>query len=410
MASKGRSVARKAAQEGSWDTAIEPDGETRKQVPEAVARRVWIAAGGRCTFCGRNLVTDETTGKPVLIGQLAHIVGATKGKKSPRGLFPFPMRRRHQAENLVLLCYDQHHVIDDKSMWEVYSVEDLRRLKAEHEDRMRRVTSMGIERSSTVLRLVGDVGVVPVDLSDDAVEEALLERGLFPDYKLRELGDPFEIDVRGYPGASAGSSNYWQAAAEKIEEKVAELRQGVTAGLLKKVSVLAMARIPLLVALGKELGEAGRVELYPARKSGTGGFGWSPEQSPTHFEAPQVQAGTDPTKVAVIVSVTGSVDRSAAGVHLDSAWTIYELRPAGVAPTSGLDRSQATIDNFRTVWAQLLADLELVPNLTSVALFPAVPVTFAITLGRCLVRGRSPALMVYDLADGQYHLALEVAR
>lgn len=403
-------MAGKTAQSGgSWDSALEPDGK-RKKIPEATARRVWIAAGGRCTFCGRNLLWDETTGKQVLIGQLAHIVGATQGKKSPRGTFALPWRRRHEAENLMLLCYDQHHVIDDKSMWEVYSVEDLRRLKAEHEDRMRRVTSMGIERSSTVLRLVGDVGVVPVDLSDDAVEEALLERGLFPDYKLRELGDPFEIDVRGYPGASAASSNYWQTAAEKIEEKVAELRQGVTADLVNKVSVLAMARIPLLVALGNELGEAGRVELYPARKNGSGGFGWSPEQSPTDFEAPQVQSGTDPTKVAVLVSVTGSVDRAAAGVHLGSAWTIFELRPAGVAPTSGLDRSQATIDNFRTAWAQLLADLEQVPNLTSVALFPAVPVTFAITLGRCLVRGRSPALTVYDLADGQYHLALEVAR
>lgn len=404
-------MARMAAQEGSWDTALEPDGETRKRVSEAVARRVWIAAGGRCTFCGRNLVSDETTGKPILVGQLAHIVGATEGKKSPRGAFALPWRRRHGAENLMLLCYDQHHVIDDKSMWEVYRVEDLRRLKAEHEDRMRRVTSMGIERSSTVLRLVGDVGGVAVDLSDDAVEEALLERGMFPDYKLRELGDPFEIDVRGYPGAATGGPNYWQAAAEKVEEKAAELRRGVTAGLVKKVSVLALARIPLLVALGNALGEASRIELYPARKNGTGGFGWSDEADPVDFKVDTVQTGTDPSRVAVLVSVTGTVDRTNTATHLDSTWTVYELRPAGVAPTAGLDRSQATIDNFRTAWARLLADLEQVPGLDSVALFPAVPVTFAVTLGRCLVRGRSPAVAVYDLFDdGQYHVTLEVAR
>lgn len=96
----------------------------------------------------------------------------------------------------MLLCYDQHRVIDDASLWDLYSVEELRRLKHEHENRIRQVTSIGIERSSTILRLVGSVGAVAVDLSDDTVEEALLERGLFPDYKLRGVGDCFEIDVR----------------------------------------------------------------------------------------------------------------------------------------------------------------------------------------------------------------------
>lgn len=403
-------MAGKTAQSsGSWDSALEPDGK-RKKIPEATARRVWIAAGGRCTFCGRNLLWDETTGKLVLIGQLAHIVGATEGKKSPRGTFALPWRRRHEAENLMLLCYDQHHVIDDETMWDVYGVERLRELKNQHEDRILRMTSMTIERSSTVLRLVGAVGQVAVDLSDDAVEEALLERNRFPDYKLRGVGDQFEIDLRGYAGEVEGSATYWRAAADRIEEKAAELRQGMAAGLVSRVSVLALARIPLLVALGNALGEASRVELYPARKSGTGGFGWSDEAGPLKFQVAEVQNGTVPTKVAVLVSVTGTVDRTKTAAHLDDTWTVYELRPEGVAPAPGLDRSQATIANFHTAWAQLLADFEQVQGLDTIALFPAVPATLAITLGRCLVRGRLPAVSVYDLVDGEYHPTLEVAR
>lgn len=95
----------------------------------------------------------------------------------------------------------------------------------------------------------------------------------------------------------------------------------------------------------------------------------------------------------------------------DAEWTLIEIEPANVAIGSGLDRSEATIDNFRDTWAKLLASLESVPGLESVALFAAAPATLAITLGRCLVRGRSPSLRVFDLfADGQYHPTLDIAR
>lgn len=404
-------VASKTTQSGAFkDEAVGPTGK-RTKVPDSVARRVWIAAGGRCTFCGRNLFWDETTGQQVLIGQLAHIVGATKGDKSPRGRFGLPLRRRHEAENLMLLCYDQHRVIDDKTMWDVFTVERLRELKAQHEDRIARLSSMTIERSQTVLRLVGAVGDVAVDLSDDAVAEALLERNAFPDFKLRGVGDQFELDVRNYPGQADSADIYWDAAATAIQEKGTELIVGIEAGLVQRVSVVALARIPLLIELGNVLGEAFPVDLYPARKFGTGGFGWSDEATPVTFEVAKVQDGSAPTNVAAIVSVTGAVDLTNLPDEIDETWTIFELRPSGIAPAPGLDRSQETIDNFRAAWAGLLADLELVPGLLSVAVFPAVPATLAITLGRCLIRGRSPSLTVYDLfADHRYHRTLEVSR
>lgn len=392
----------------SWDRALGPDGK-RTKIPEATARRVWIAAGGRCTFCGKNLVWDEVTGKQVLVGQLAHIVGATEATGSPRGRFPLDLRRRHEAENLMLLCYDQHHVIDNESIWDLYSVDRLRELKREHEDRMRQMTSMTIARSTTVLRLVGRVGDVAIDLSDDAVEAALLERNYFPDYKLRGIGALFEIDVRNH--ADYESDTYWQSAAAAVREKGHELRRSMDAHTVSRVSVLALARIPLLVELGNVIGEASRVELYPHRKSGTGGFGWSEETAHVTFKTTELQRGTSPAKVAVLVSATGRVDRGRLPATFDSEWTLLEIEPANGAVGPGLDRSQATIESFRDTWAKLLASLESVPGLESVALFAAAPATLAITLGRCLIRGRSPSLLVFDLfEDGEYHPTLEVAR
>lgn len=395
-------------QRESWDRALGPDGK-RKKISEGTARRVWIAAGGRCTFCGKNLVWDETTGKQVLIGQLAHIVGATKTDGSPRGRFPLDLRRRQDAENLMLLCYDQHHVIDDASIWDLYSVERLHELKRQHEDRMRQMTSMTIERSSTVLRLVGKIGDISIDLSDDVVESAMLERNAFPDYKLRGSGALYEIDVRNH--AAYESDTYWRATAAVVKEKGLELAKAMEARAVGKVSVFALARIPLLVELGNVLGEASRVELYPHRKSDTGGYGWSEESEPLVFESTELQAGSSEPKVAVLVSVTGRVDRNRMPTDFDDSWRVIEIAAASGAVAPGLDRSEATLNNFREAWAQLLADLESVTGLEAISVFAAAPATFAITLGRCLIRGRSPSLHVYDLfEDGQFHLALEVTR
>src|SRR5689334_13824016 len=98
-------------------------------MPERVARRVWVAAGGRCTFCNRYLLEDEFTGQPVAIGQLAHIVGWTDADGSPRGRDELDLAERNEADNLMLLCHDQHKVIDAQSLWELYTADELRTIK-----------------------------------------------------------------------------------------------------------------------------------------------------------------------------------------------------------------------------------------------------------------------------------------
>src|SRR3954465_5601817 len=112
--------------------AIGPDGSTRT-IPQRIALQGWVAAGGRCTMCNRYLVVDEHTGGAVYVGQLAHIVGWTTTKGSPRVGHPLAVAGRNEADNLMLLCYDQHKVIDNRSLWQAYDITTLRRMKREHE-------------------------------------------------------------------------------------------------------------------------------------------------------------------------------------------------------------------------------------------------------------------------------------
>lgn len=55
----------------------------RRKLPERERFLVWVRAGGCCELCGRYLLEGDLTGRADRLGELAHIVGQSTGKKSP---------------------------------------------------------------------------------------------------------------------------------------------------------------------------------------------------------------------------------------------------------------------------------------------------------------------------------------
>jgi hypothetical protein len=147
---------------------IEASSE-RLQTRIVFARRVWVAAGGRCTFCKEFLADDETTGQSVFTGQLAHIVGATAEKKSPRGASSMPLTQRALPDNLMLVCPGEHKVIDTFEHWSTYGEDELRAFKEQHERDIRELTGLLRKPKSTVIRVSGDVRGRAVDFSKQEV-------------------------------------------------------------------------------------------------------------------------------------------------------------------------------------------------------------------------------------------------
>jgi hypothetical protein len=379
--------------------AVGPDGQTRA-VPERIARRVWIAAGARCTMCNRYLADDETTGRDVMVGQLAHIVGWSSAPGSPRGSDPLPEAERNQAANLMLLCYDQHRVIDNRSLWVVFDVDTLRAMKRKHEQRIRKLTGMGEERATTVLRVVGNLHGRPVDLTDNRVMNALLERDRFPDWTLRGT-DELEVDLRAFPGEDSSTPGYWASAREHLEDRLGYLRTQVRKGQVGHLSVFALARIPVLVMLGTLLDETLPTDFYPKRRDGSEGWGWTPESVEIDFSHTRVRPGSDPHRVAVMLSVSGSVDPGRLPPEVDDRSTLYELRPVGTTPAPTLISNAATLDAFSRAWRQVLAEIEVNHRGTSsIDVFPAVPAAAAVSMGRHLMRVAQPPLRVFDRVGG----------
>lgn len=391
--------------------AIGSDGAVRT-IPQPVALRVWAAAGGRCTMCNRYLLSDDHTGNDIFIGQMAHIVGWQKTDGSPRSEDDLPLDQRNSADNLMLLCYDQHKVIDSRSLWDVYDVDTLMRIKRTHEKRIKELSALRNEDRTTVIRLVGALHGHGVELSRTSIATALLAEGRYPDYALLGV-DEYEIDLRSLGGERESQPGYWLAARDMIHDRLAHLTAKVNKERINHLSIFALSRIPLLITLGTRLDDTIPTVVYPKRRGDEKGWGWSEDESIVNFEYNQVREANNDSSVAILFSISGTVDPARLPYSVDQNVTVYEVRPVSEAPNPELIRNAASLNSFSSCWRDLLAHLEQKhPGVVAIDVFAAVPVTAAVAIGRSLMKAVHPVLRIYDrdTQTDSYQFALETTR
>nr|WP_169310440.1 SAVED domain-containing protein [Rhodococcus oryzae] len=308
-----------------------------------------------------------------------------------------------------MLCYDQHRVIDNATMWDVYDVDMLRRIKREHEHRIRQLTALRDEDRTTVLRVVGAIRGAGVTVNPQTVAATLLADSRYPDYSLIGI-DELEVDLRHLPGEAESAEVYWSTGVAMIQERLRLLRARIDRESVRHISVFAFARIPLLIALGAELDDTTPAQIYAKRRGHGEGWGWVPDALTVDFEYVTRRGGTDPHQVAVMFSVSGSIDIARLPASVDASTTVYEVRPIGVTPGPEIISSPGSLENFTRTWRDLLSHIEVDhPGIEEIDVLPAVPVTAAVTIGRTPMRNVHPTLRVHDrVSDGGYNFTLAV--
>ena len=90
----------------------------------------------RCSFPGCRVecyVDGQATINGTIFGKIAHIVAHSDA--GPRAKASLPVSERNAYENLILLCANHHDIVDGDDV--TYTVEHLRRIKADHEQWVR---------------------------------------------------------------------------------------------------------------------------------------------------------------------------------------------------------------------------------------------------------------------------------
>lgn len=116
-----------------------------RNIPDKEMKALIALSGGVCAFpaCHKRLVEPRNDlDAAAFLGEMAHIVADSR--QGPRGDSTMSDEERDSHTNLLLLCGDHHKTIDSQPR--TYSVPVLRRIKEDHEWRIRRATGGPVSR------------------------------------------------------------------------------------------------------------------------------------------------------------------------------------------------------------------------------------------------------------------------
>lgn len=363
----------------------------RPPIPEPTQRELWARAAGRCEFRGCNelLYIDDLTKQRSNLATISHIIGF-----SPAGPRGDPQRSKlleKDIRNLMLTCKKHGKLMDDKSLEIVYPESLLIEFKTEHEQRIRVLTQVTEEAQTQVLLVNASIDERNFKIHEDAAFRAIL-----PKYSATEHAASISFSDLVLPVTADG---VFKVLSQGLKERIRTYLGAFPHGRPdRSLSIFALAPVPLLIQLGRDLGDLQEVHLYQRHRNKQS-WEWgadleSDESAAQLYSAKECLQDDEDVPIAVVVSVSASVTPIPITRVLGDKVTWYEI----VASDPGVDflRSRRQLEVFGYEFRKMLERIRQHSGRSHpVHLFVAAPSPIAIEIGRC-IRRYHPAFRVYE--------------
>lgn len=336
-------------------------------------------------MCNCSLIGDLLNGvEDANFGFVAHIVAEKPG--GPRGDLVRSARLVNDVRNLMLLCYT-HHKLVDRDRVEDFPEERLLRIKADHERRVATLTEIRPNQASHVLRYAANIGAHQSLVNFDEIAAAML-----PDRYPAEGRRTLDIALLGSSRLD-DEQDFWNLEVENLRrqfsKKVTERLEGRE---ISHLSVFALAPQPLLIVLGQLLGDLTPASVYQRHRE-PAGWRWAEDGTALQMEVQRYSGAGRRVALAIALSATFNVDRIRSVLGNDT--DIWLLQADN--PHNDIMRRSADLAAFRQVVRQTFDQIKaMYPDVAEIHLFPAMPVSCSIEVGRVWMPKADLPLVLYD--------------
>ncbi|MEY2831679.1 MAG: hypothetical protein RLZZ574_937 [Cyanobacteriota bacterium] len=373
---------------------------SKTSIPAQVKLKLWIKSGGRCQFrgCKKLLYQDDLTQIQMNRAYIAHIVADSPG--GVRGDEELSPKLAKEFSNLMLLCDAHHRLIDDPSNEDTYTLELLQTYKKEHEERIEYLTGIDESYKSHLLFFKDNIGDRRPEIEFEDARLAILPR--FP-----ANSNFLEIDLR-HGAYRDHDNNYFgdkqREISRLVETKIRQLSN------INHLSVFAFASIPLLIHFGYELGDTISANIYQRHRS-TNSWKWQDEDMSGFqyvIEENPLESEDETGIVALNLSLSGTIRDEEINSALDKPHSYYKITIAN--PNPNFLKSEEQLDLFKAEIRTLLRRIrETHGHDCEIHLFPAIPLSIAVSIGCILLPKIDPKIHVYENNDG-FSYALTIGR
>jgi hypothetical protein len=287
---------------------------------------------------------------------------------------------------LMLLCNVHHRLIDALKTRGEYPVERLLAMKAAHEDRIALVTDITPDRASHVLLFGARIGEHDCPTRFDLAKAAML-----PDrYPAERQAIALDIARSDYADHEEA---YWTLQVETLRRQFSrKVRERVADGDVRHLSVFALAPQPLLIELGRLLSDIAAVTVHQLHREPQG-WEWRDARPPIEVSL-QASERTG-QEVGLIVDLSATVTRER--VHRVLGLDAPVWRVTTPAPGNGVMHRRDDLTAFRRVMRQAFDAIKARHGQEArIHVFPALPVSAAVEVGRVWMPKADLPLVIYD--------------
>lgn len=357
----------------------------RKQIPEKVTNLLWCRSAGRCQYegCNEMLSKDILTKRNYNASYIAHIIAAEPD--GPRGDIVLSPKLCQDFENLMLMC-DRHHRLIDKIDVIGHPVKRLVAMKRRHEEIIERLTNFKDKTESEILLFGANIGSQKISLTYDEAFNTISQKY----YPASNYG--IELGLLN-SGILDHRKEFWLMEQANLEVNFTDrIKRKQESGTIKHLSVFGLAPQPLLILLGSLLGDIHTSEIYQLHREPKT-WKWLTEEDKVIFEV--IRPNKIHSTVALIFSLSGTITEDRIEKVLGKECSIWTFTVNN--PHNDFLRNYEQLAKFRQEVRLLLNEIKAIHGQNNVIhLFPAMPNSTAIELGRIRMPKADLPMIIYD--------------
>lgn len=334
-----------------------------------------------------------------MLGEYCHIIGDSA--EGPRGDSNRSKELAADPANLILCCAGCHKTIDEAKLETGYSEARLIEMKQEHELHIQRLYDARDVKRSYPLIITGRIAGSPTSVSMDHARYAVLAKTGYT----RFPSHAEEVISLNEIGIGESDEVYWRLARQAIDRRIDAFMSSHRDGDIEHVDIFGLAQIPVLMYAGYRLGDRVPATVHQAFRDQENKWLWpTRKQSDSGFFYALPDDATKVTELALAVSLSGharieDVARAVPGVSI----AILE----STVKSPFVIANEMDLGAFVTVWRSALAEIHQRYGHIKLHIFPAVPNSVAVEMGRSVFPKVMPTIMTWDFVGGNFLPALE---
>lgn len=372
---------------------------SRTRIPEKEKLSLWIKAAGRCEYegCNEPLWQDSLTLSQMNTAYIAHIIADSPN--GPRGHETLSKELAADISNLMLMC-DKHHRLIDREGIDDHPVETLREMKRKHEERIEMVTSIADDMKSFVLLYGANIGEHASPLTWKSTTTAMLP------YKYPIESPAIELSL-GNSSFYDDQKMYWTLESEQLKNQFKDkVKRKLELSDSKHLSVFALAPQPLLILLGTLISDIYPTDVYQLHREPKT---WKWQDGPKDYDFDVIEPTGIHKNVALNLSLSATIDNSRITKVLGEDTSIWTITIP--SPNNDFLKGKNQLRNIRVLIRKLFNRIKSVHGEEkSIHIFPAMPVSAAVELGRVWMPKADLPLYLYDENKGGFQYTFSIGK